>query len=235
MSAKVDNTAVQDGYQLYHHTFIFTAQGNWAVIQQGMNTGAKRARRYHWLGDKVADFVNEPHAAICCDRKEKAVLNLVARESEENRSTVAALTSLIPEAVTREYTQLVLPSRHSLYEEHLRPASLQRVLLQTYERQPQGFEALLSIRGVGPKTVRALSLLAELAYGKRPSYTDPAKFSFAHGGKDGYPYPVNRATYDRTTDILEQAIKEAKLGREEKLQALRRLEHLFAVPANSPK
>jgi len=236
MSAKVDNTAVQDGYQLYHHTFIFTAQGNWAVIQQGMNTGAKRARRYHWLGDRVADFVNEPHAAICCDCKEQTVLNLVARESGENRSAVAALASLTPEAVTREYTQLVLPSRHSLYEEHLRPSSLERVLLQTYERHPAGFEDLLSIRGVGPKTVRALSLLAELAYGKRPSYADPAKFSFAHGGKDGYPYPVHRTTYDKTIDILEQAIKEAKLGREEKLQALRRLQHLFSpVPAHFPK
>jgi hypothetical protein len=227
MSAKVDNTAVQDGYQLYHHTFIFTVQGDWAVVQQGMNTGARRARRYHWLGDKVDDFVNEPHSAICCDRKEKTVLNLVARESEANRGAVAALASLAPEAVTREYTQLVLPSRHSLYEEHLRPSSLERVLLQTYERRPEDFESLLSIRGVGPKTVRALSLLAELAYGKRPSYADPAKFSFAHGGKDGYPYPVNRPIYDRTIDILEQAIKEARLGREEKLQALRRLQYLL--------
>ncbi|MGD0152587.1 MAG: DUF763 domain-containing protein [Thermacetogeniaceae bacterium] len=227
MSAKVDNTAVQDGYQLYHHTFIFTAKGEWAVVQQGMNTGSKRARRYHWLGDKVSDFVNEPHNAICCDRKEKDVLNLVARASTATRSTIASLSALTPEAVTREYTQLVLPSRHSLYEEHLKPSSLQRVLLQTYERHPADFESLLSIKGVGPKTVRALSLLAELAYGERPSYTDPAKFSFAHGGKDGYPYPVNRPGYDRTIDILEQAIKEAKLGREEKLQALRRLQHLF--------
>ncbi len=235
MSAKVDNSAVQDGYQLYHHTFIFTARGDWAVIQQGMNTGSKRARRYHWLGDKVSDFVNEPHSAICCDRKEKAVLNLVARESAASRSAIASLASFSPEAVAREYTQLVLPSRHSLYEEHLKPSSLERVLLQTYERHPEDFESLLSIKGVGPKTVRALSLLAELAYGKRPSYTDPAKFSFAHGGKDGYPYPVNRSTYDQTIDILEQAIKEARLGREEKLQALRRLQRLF-VPSrkNSP-
>lgn len=236
MSAKVDNTAVQDGYQIYHHTFIFTAQGNWAVVQQGMNAGAKRARRYHWLGDRVNDFVNEPHAAICCDRKEKTVLNLVSKESADNRSAVAALTSLHPDEVTREYTQLVLPSRHSLYEEHLRPSSLERVLLQTYEQHPEGFEALLSIKGVGPKTIRALSLLAELAYGKRPSYNDPAKFSFAHGGKDGYPYPVNRTTYDQTVDILEQAIKDAKLGHEEKLQALRRLRHIFTpAPASSPK
>ena len=155
------------------------------------------------------------------------MLNLVARSSTATRSTIASLSALTPEAVTREYTQLVLPSRHSLYEEHLKPSSLQRVLLQTYERHPADFESLLSIRGVGPKTVRALSLLAELAYGERPSYTDPAKFSFAHGGKDGYPYPVNRPGYDQTIDILEQAIKEAKLGREEKLQALRRLQRLF--------
>jgi hypothetical protein len=229
MSAKVDNTAVQDGYQLYHHTFIFTARGDWTVVQQGMNTGKKRARRYHWLGDRVNDFVNEPHSAICCDRKEKQVLNLVARESGDNRSAIATLASENPAAVTREYTELVLPSRHSLYLEHLKPSSLERVLIKTYELHPGGFESLLSIRGVGPKTVRALSLLAELAYGKRPSYTDPAKFSFAHGGKDGYPFPVNRTTYDQSISILEQAIKEAKLGREEKLQALRRLQRLFNV------
>ncbi|MDH7578108.1 MAG: DUF763 domain-containing protein [Bacillota bacterium] len=227
MSAKVDNSAVQDGYQLYHHTFIFTARGEWAVIQQGMNPDLRRARRYHWLGKKVSDFVSEPHNAICCDHKEKHVLNLVARASEESRSTIAALGCLNPERVTREYNQLALPSRHSLYLEHLKPSSLERVLLKTYEQQPENFEAVLSIPGVGPKTIRALSLIAELAYGARPSYQDPAKFSFAHGGKDGYPYPVDRRTYDRSITILEQAIKEAKLGREEKLQALRRLQRLI--------
>ncbi len=235
MSAKVDNTAVQDGYQLYHHTFIFTAKGEWAVVQQGMNGTARRARRYHWLGEKVSDFVVEPHSAICCDQKEKRVLNLVAGSSEKSRNTIAALGCLNPERVTREYTKLVLPSRHSLYMEHLQPSSLERVLLKTYERQPADFEAILSIPGVGPKTIRALSLVAELAYGARPSYHDPAKFSFAHGGKDGYPYPVNRSVYDKTIAILEQAIKEAKLGREEKLQAFRRLQCLtvFSAPART--
>lgn len=229
MSAKVDNTALQDGYQLYHHTFIFTAKGEWAVVQQGMNTAAKRARRYHWFSEKVSSFVVEPHSAICCDQKEKQVLNLVAGSSEISRQTIAALGCMNPEKVVREYTKLVLPSRHSLFMEHLQPESLQRVLLKTYERQPADFEAVLSIPGVGPKTIRALSLIAELAYGARPSYQDPAKFSFAHGGKDGYPYPVNRALYDQTITILEQAIKEAKIGREEKLQAFKRLQFLTAT------
>ncbi|HAA90065.1 MAG: Uncharacterized protein XD63_0993 [Thermoanaerobacterales bacterium 50_218] len=224
MSAKVDNTAVQDGYQLYHHTFIFTAGGEWAVIQQGMNQTTRRARRYHWLGSKVEDFVNEPHAAICCEQREKSVLNLVAEESKKSRQMIAELSNCRPEEIVREYTHLTLPSRHSLKEEHLQPESLKRVLLKTYEIKPPDFENLLAIPGVGPKTIRALSLIAELAYGTRPSYRDPAKFSFAHGGKDGHPYPVNRTIYDQSITILEQAIKEAKLGREEKLQALRRLQ-----------
>lgn len=228
MSAKVDNTAIQDGYQLYHHTFIFSAKGEWAVVQQGMNPGAKRARRYHWLGEKISSFVVEPHSAICCDHREKQVLNLVAASSEASRQAISGLACSNPEKVVKEYTKLVLPSRHSLFMEHLRPESLQRVLLQTYERQPADFEAVLSIPGIGPKTIRALSLIAELLYGTRPSYQDPAKFSFAHGGKDGYPYPVDRRLYDRTIAILEQAIKEAKIGREEKLEAFKRLQFLTA-------
>lgn len=234
ISAKVDNTAVQDGYQLYHHTFIFTDQGQWAVVQQGMNLATRRARRYHWLGQQVEDFVNEPHNAICCEKREKVVLNLVARESEKSRMVIAELSRLKPEKVFRDYTHLSLPGRHSLGTEHLNPSSLQHVLLKSYERQPANFEALLSIPGIGPKTIRALSLIAELAYGARPSYRDPAKFSFAHGGKDGHPYPVNRATYDQSIKILEQAIKEAKLGREEKLQALRKLQSLFLTPRTVP-
>lgn len=233
MSAKVDNSALQDGYQLYHHTFIFTARGEWAVIQQGMNPDLRRARRYHWLGERVSDFVNEPHSAICCDYREKQVLNLVAQTSEESRKTIAALSCSNPEQVAREYNRLVLPSRHSLYLEHLKPSSLERVLLKSYEQQPENFEAVLSIPGIGPKTIRALSLIAELAYGARPSYQDPAKYSFAHGGKDGYPYPVDRQTYDRSIAILEQAIKEAKLGREEKLEAFRRLQSLLSSQSNT--
>ena len=226
MSAKVDNTAVQDGYQLYHHTFIFTSKGDWAVIQQGMNTNTKRARRYHWLGSRVEDFVNEPHNAICCDQREKQILNLVDRKSDGTRQTITSLSCAKPEEITKEYKKLILPSRHSLYEKDIQPKNLERILLKTYEQQPANFEAVLSIPGIGPKTIRALSLISELAYGVRPSYDDPAKFSFAHGGKDGYPYPVNKKIYDQSISILEQAIKEAKLGREEKLKAFKRLQYL---------
>lgn len=223
MSAKVDNTAVQDGYQLYHHTFIFTIKGDWAVVQQGMNTNNRRARRYHWLGSKVDDFVNEPQNAICCDHKEKQVLNLVDRTSLKARQTITSLSCAKPGEIAEEYKKLILPSRHSLDERDIQPKNLERILLKTYEQQPANFENVLSISGIGPKTIRALSLISELAYGTRPSYDDPAKFSFAHGGKDGYPYPVDKRVYDQSISILEQAIKEAKLGREEKLEAFKRL------------
>lgn len=227
MSAKVDNTAVQDGYQLYHHTFIFTAKGDWAVIQQGMNLNAKRARRYHWLSEQVSDFVNEPHTAICCDQKEKKVLNLVSSESTEVRNLISDLSRTEPDKVAKTYQELILPSRHPLAMEHLKPESLKKVLLKTYEQQPSNFEEVIAIPGIGPKTIRALTLISELAYGTKPSYQDPARFSFAHGGKDGYPYPVNREVYDKSISILEQAIKEAKMGREEKVQALRKLHTIF--------
>jgi hypothetical protein len=223
MSAKVDNTAVQDGYQLYHHTFVFTNKGDWAVVQQGMNTDNRRARRYHWLGSRVDDFVNEPQNAICCDHKEKQVLNLVDLTSCDARRTIASLSRAKPGEITEEYKKLILPSRHSLDEKDIQPKNLERILLKTYEQQPADFEKVLSIKGMGPKTIRALSLISELAYGARPSYNDPAKFSFAHGGKDGYPYPVDKKVYDRSISLLEQAIKEAKLGRDEQLQAFKRL------------
>ncbi|HHV34746.1 MAG TPA: DUF763 domain-containing protein [Syntrophomonadaceae bacterium] len=226
MSAKVDNTAVQDGYQLYHHTFIFTSKGDWAVVQQGMNTNNKRARRYHWLGNRVDNFVNEPQNAICCDHQEKHVLNLVDRTSLKTRQTITSLSCVKPGEIATEYKKLVLPSRHSLDKRNIQPKNLERILLKTYEHQPDSFEGVLSISGIGPKTIRALSLISELAYGARPSYDDPAKFSFAHGGKDGYPFPVDKKVYDQSIYILEQAIKEAKLGREEKLKAFKRLQFL---------
>ncbi|MBO8127971.1 MAG: DUF763 domain-containing protein [Peptococcaceae bacterium] len=230
MSAKVDNTALQDGYQLYHHTFIFTADGKWAVIQQGMNEVRRRARRYHWLGDRVTDFVCEPQAAICTEAKEENVLNLVARESAGARDMSASLAREKPDRLVKELRKiqdrpddLFLTSRHTLVLGDLHPDSVKRVLLKTYERQPAGFEDLLAIKGVGPKAIRALSLLAELSFGMKPSYRDPAKFSFAHGGKDGYPSPVDRKTYDHSIEYLEKAIKLSKLGNQAKLQAFKRL------------
>lgn len=229
MSAKVDNTALQDGYQLYHHAFLFTKDGRWGVIQQGMNEAIGYARRYHWLGEKVQDFVSEPEAAICCDRREKAVLNLVAKESQTARDTSAALAKEPPEKLVQEVKRiqvLKLPPRHEVLVRDLNPGKLYRIFTKTYEKQPEGFEGLLGIEGVGPKTIRALSLIAELIYGAKPSFQDPARFSFAHGGKDRRPYPVDRKIYDRSIEFLRDALASAKIGYTEKKEAFRRLERL---------
>lgn len=227
MAAKVDSAAVQDGYQLYHHTFFFTFSGHWAVVQQGMNEATRRARRYHWLSLTLKDFVCEPHAAVCCDHRGEA-LNLVAGESEPARRVIGMLACQKPEKIMRELANLKekslsLPARHKLMLEDITPAGLHRVLLKSYERQPEDFTALLATEGVGAKALRALSLLSELVYGTPPSYRDPARFSFAHGGKDGHPYPVDRQTYDRSIAFLEKALLEARLGRQEKIEAFRRL------------
>jgi len=226
MSAKVDSAAVQDGYQIYHHSFIFTGDGFWAVVQQGMNETSRYARRYHWLGDKVADFVDEPHLAIVSQQKGTA-LNMVAHESRDARGTVAKIAvEEKPEKIVSELNRLktlTLPARHQIYTKDLHPESLSKILLSTYERQPEDFEKLLGLKGVGPKTIRALSLISELIYGISPSYRDPARFSFAHGGKDGIPYPVDRQTYDGSIELLEEAIRKSKLEMTEKEGALKRL------------
>ncbi len=225
MAAKVDNTALQDGYQIYHHTFVFDREGNWCVIQQGMNPANRYARRYHWLGEKVKSFVCEPHNAVCCDLVTEP-LNLVAAESEEARRMNALLACEKPEKLVKELNllkSLSLPPRHHILLEDISPNRLYSVFLRTYERQPQDFLTLLEMEGVGPKTIRALTLIAELLYGTPVSYRDPVRFSFAHGGKDGHPYRVDRRTYDQSIEILGDAVRKAKIGQREKLEALKRL------------
>ena len=231
MSAKVDNTALQDGYQLYHHTFFLDKKGNWAVVQQGMNEFTSWARRYHWLSEKISDFVCEPHNAICCDHTSKA-LNMVAKESEETRDISAKLAIDSPEKTVEEFkkiTSIHLPKQHPVRSSNIKPENLKRILLSTYQKQPQGFEQVLSTEGVGPKTIRALALISELVYGKSPSFKDPVRFSFAHGGKDGHPYPVNRKVYDGSIQFLKQATSEAKIGRTEKMKALKRLDSFYKI------
>jgi hypothetical protein len=226
MSAKVDSAAVQDGYQLYHHTFIFTRRGSWAVVQQGMNEASRYARRYHWLGETVADFVNEPHAAILAEAT-GVTLNLVAGESAPARDTIAGIaTNEKPDKLYADLARLKtlnLPARHNLTTGDLHPDSLKKILLSAYEAQPKNFEALLGLAGVGAQTIRALSLVAELIYGVAPSYRDPARYSFAHGGKDGIPYPVDRKTYDQSIEFLRNVVNRARLGVSEKNEALGRL------------
>jgi len=229
MSAKVDNNAIQDGYQLYHHNFFFTAKGNWAVVQQGMNETNHYARRYHWLGENVSDFVNEPHSAIASEMQGTA-LNLVAGESAPARSTITDIANETkPEILLtdlKKLTTLTLPEHHPLTTADIHPDSLSKIILSIYERQPEDFERLLGMQSVGAKTLRALSLISELVYGVAPSYRDPARYSFAHGGKDGYPYPVDRATYDKSIEFLAKAVNRTKLGIGEKNEALKRLRGL---------
>lgn len=222
MSAKVDNTALQDGYQLYQHCFIFTSTGSWGVIQQGMNVQNRMARRYHWLSESLRDFVCEPHQAICCDHSSQTV-NMVAAASADCRTVSTQLCLKKPEKVLSELNSLRLGKYHSVSLDDIQPENFKRILIKTYEQKPENFEQLLGIAGVGPKSIRALALISELIYGKAPSFRDPVRFSFAHGGKDGHPYPVDQAGYDRSIQILKDALGAAKIGRSEKLKAIRRL------------
>jgi hypothetical protein len=225
MSAKVDSCALQDGYQIYHHTFIATTKGSWAVIQQGMNIKTQKARRYHWLSSELKDFVIEPHKAIVSTNKGR-VLNMVAREAEESRNVSTLIANDSPEITIKELNKIKeinLPERHYITLKDINPIRLKKVLINTYNRKPRNFRELLEISGVGPQTVRALALLSEIIYGAKPSFTDPVSYSFAHGGKDGQPYYINRQEYDKSIEILESAIYQARLGQNEKLELLRKL------------
>jgi hypothetical protein len=225
MSAKVDSAAVQDGYQLYHHAFFFTPSGAWCVVQQGMNDENAMARRYHWLASAVRSYVNEPHAAVCADRI-GPTLNLVAAESEAVRNASAELSRGKPDIVVAALAKLpalTMPRRHAVLIADVNPSHLERILLKTYERAPADFEALLGMEGVGARTLRSLALVSEVIYGTPASTRDPARFSFAHGGKDGTPFPVDTGTYDKTIEALRAAVTRAGIARSERVAALKRL------------
>ncbi|HEX3011954.1 MAG TPA: DUF763 domain-containing protein [Syntrophomonadaceae bacterium] len=225
MSAKVDSAAVQDGYQIYHHCFIFTSSGHWAVIQQGMNEDIRQARRYHWLGSRVRDYVNEPQAAICCDTQGSA-LNLVSEDNVMVRQTACELIQISPAKVITEIEKirnsvdtLQLPRCHAIP----RTQYLNKSLFTAYEQHPQDFEKLLQVSGVGPGTLRALCLVAEVAYGVEASYKDPVRYAFAHGGKDGFPFPVNEADIENSYNVLNRALRRSRAGHNEQIQALKNL------------
>ena len=227
MAAKVDSAAVQDGFGIYHHSFFLTIEGEWSVVQQGMRGNDGTARRYHWLGSQVKDFVNEPHTAIASDAQGQPVLNMVAAESSQARSASTEFARQEPRVIDREIARVItmaLPSRHWVdIKQDVNPAHLRKVLVSTYEASPQNFEQVLAVPGVGPKAVRALALVADVVYGSPASMRDPARFSFAHGGKDGHPYPVNREVYDHSVDWLRDAVNKARIGHSDRLKALKRL------------
>lgn len=226
LTAKVDSVAIQDGYQLYLHHIFFAKSGSWVVIQQGMNKNNKYARRYHWCSDEVKSFVEEPHKAICGDRKEEIVLNMTASESREARKTALDLSKTTPFKILKEIKVISsynLPARHRIFKDDINPKNLGKILLQTYEKQPKDFENLLLIKGFGPKAMRSLVLLSEIIYKNEPSYNDPVTYSFTHGGKDGIPYPVDRKLYDDNIEFLKEILNSSRIEESEKSKAFRRL------------
>lgn len=252
MSAKVDSALVQDGFELYHHSFFFSQNGHWSVVQQGMNKEKQLARRYHWYSDNISDLVNEPHSGISSSILFDNVLNLTSKDSDETRKISIELVqnnylSLMKDVklIRKYYSRLSqsvaikmphgeqlsllnLEDREFKYhmvinEDFTKSRYLEKVLAYVTDVKPKSYESLISLKGVGGKTVRALALVGEIIYGAKPSYEDPARYSFAHGGKDATPYPVDIKTYDETVLMLESVILKTKLSLLEKNRAMQRL------------
>ena len=243
--AKVDSAAVQDGFELYLHSFIIADDGRWTVVQQGMNTQRKQARRYHWLSEGLESFVDEPHAAIE-GRGQGEIINLTDREAESSRSSqVELLSSLGPDGIVRnlqksatrdangrsterpeepQLPNLLLSQHHDVRPTDVSLRRLHGNLAAAADRGPVDFAELLLTPGVGARTIRALALVAEVVHGSPYRFTDPARFSLAHGGKDGHPFPVPLRVYDETIRVLKSAVRKAKLGRDEELAAIKRLD-----------
>ncbi|MGF7159451.1 hypothetical protein FHS85_001070 [Rhodoligotrophos appendicifer] len=239
--AKVDSAAVQDGFDLYLHGFIVADDGKWVVVQQGMNDERRQARRYHWLSEGLKSFVDAPHAAIE-GREQGTIINLTDHRAEASRhSQIEMLRTETPERLARDVIRLetgsapaetaqpmlphlVMPAHHDVREGDVVVRRLHGALAAAAENGPQDFTALLQVPGVGARTVRALALLAEVMHGAPCRFSDPARFSLAHGGKDRHPFPVPIKVYDQTIQVLKSAVQNAKLGREEELSALKRLD-----------
>ncbi|HYX93178.1 MAG TPA: DUF763 domain-containing protein [Myxococcaceae bacterium] len=229
--AKVDSAAVQDGYQLYLHGFVVTADGHWTVVQQGMNTELREARRYHWLSDGLRSFVDEPHAAID-GHPHGEILNLTDHRAAPARNAQVALATE-PEVVVRELMRLrgappaphlSMPAHHEVTASDVLLRRLTGTLAAAAENGPKDFPELLLTPGVGPRTVQALALVAEVVHGTASRFSDPARFSYAHGGKDRHPFPVPLRVYDETIRVMRQAVDQARLGNDERLSAIRRLD-----------
>lgn len=243
MAAKVDNAGLQDGYSLYHHAMFIAETGAWAVVQQGLNARTKYARRYQWLADPALNFVQDPHAHVRGPASPRPVTNLVTAASAPNQATS---TDLVKDSIAslRREVQLVLKgpratldwwtspelraARHD-FPEVLLPARVNWDAINlAHETQPAHFEELLALKGMGPATLRGLALVSELVHDAPFSRRDPVKYSFAYGGKDGVPYPVNRRSMDESIQFLRAAVDECRVGNREKKRAFKRLARLSA-------
>ncbi|MCX7589568.1 MAG: DUF763 domain-containing protein [bacterium] len=252
MAAKVDSALIQDGFQIYHHSFFFSKSGSWAVVQQGMNTNLGIARRYHWYSNNIRDLICEPHSGIISEIINKNVLNLTASQSELNRRISLELVTNSNREIFRDLQILnkhfskisqsfILKNQQGelfswlnlenvefkfhpvVLENFFESKYLKKILQKLISEKPQNYEKLLAIEGVGPKTIRALSLVSEIIYGAKPSYKDPARYSFAFGGKDGTPYPVDKKTYDETIILFKKVVAQSKIDIFEKRKILKKL------------
>ncbi|ASU34706.1 DUF763 domain-containing protein [Mucilaginibacter xinganensis] len=222
LSAKVDNTAIQDGFQLYTHNFILSSSGKWAVIQQGMSAESKTARRYHWHSEQLTSFVEDPHTFIY-GQNTGSILNLADKQAESSRNGIMQIAAERPDTMIREISKLIMPAHHDVRAKDVDLKRLGAVLWLAHEKQPNDFEGLLQLQGLGPRTLQSLALVSEVIHGTPSRFNDPARYSFAHGGKDGHPFPVPLKIYDETINILQTAISRAKLGMNEKNEAIKRL------------
>ena len=222
LTAKVDNTAIQDGFQLYLHSFVLSKNGEWTVIQQGMNADEKLARRYHWHSQDFTSYTEEPHAFIY-GLNQGNILNLTHKDAEATKSGILAIGAENPDRIIREMRKLVMPDHHDLRAEDVNLKRLGPILALAHESDVRDMESLLLLEGVGPRTIQSLTLVSEIIHGTPSRFSDPGRFSFAHGGKDGHPFPVPVKIYDESIQVLETAVRKAKLGEKDKSDALKKL------------
>lgn len=225
LSAKVDNTAIQDGFQLYLHSFILSSDGDWAVVQQGMSDASSTARRYHWHSENLKSFVEEPHTGICGINQGK-ILNLTSNEADITRKTLMGMTAESPDRMISEIQRLVMPNHHEVKSKDVDLKRLGSILWLAHDKQPADFESLLLLEGMGPRTLQSMALVSEVIYGTPSRFSDPARYSFAHGGKDGHPFPVPEQVYDETISQLQKAVAKAKIGETDKQQAIKSLHQI---------
>jgi hypothetical protein len=224
LTAKIDNNAIADGFQLYLHAFIVSTAGEWVVVQQGMNGSAGLARRYHWHSSAVGDFTSGPHTGIVGENQ-GTLMNLVDAKAKPAQDAMIEIVREKPERTLHEVRKLVMSARHDIRAENVDLKRLGGVLALAYERHLRDFASLLLVENLGPRTLQSLALIAEVVHGVPTRFSDPARFSFALGGKDRQPFPVPRKTYDESLGVLRTALDSAKLGDTEKIEGLKRLDH----------
>jgi hypothetical protein len=225
LTARVDNTAIADGFQIYLHSFVLTADGDWAVVQQGMNESSRLARRYHWHSRAVRDFTADPHTAIV-GQHAGTVMNLVDRQAAPAQVALLTMARNDPAETLADVRRLAMPVPHHVRGSDVHERRLGAVLALAHQRDLRDFASFLLLEQLGPRTLQSLALVAEIVHGTPTRFTDPARFSFAHGGKDGHPFPVPLEVYDESIALLRRALGSARVGRSEKMDGLRRLDAL---------